>query len=47
MHLVAHDGNTQPPLFHAAMSSSLYQPPTLNFNDIVPEVNGSLFYSGT
>lgn len=38
MHLVAHGGNTQPPLFHAAMSSSLYQPPTFNFDDVVPEV---------
>ncbi|KAJ3568627.1 hypothetical protein NP233_g5589 [Leucocoprinus birnbaumii] len=36
-HIVANDGNTQPPLFHAAMTSSTYLPPQYAFNDRIPE----------
>jgi len=36
-HLVAHKGNTQPPLFHRAMTSSTFLPNQYNFNDPVPE----------
>ena len=37
-HIVAHGGNTQPPLFRAGMTSSTYLPFQYNFNDAVPEV---------
>ena len=37
-HLVAHGGNTQPPLFRAAMMSSTYLPSQYNYNDRIPEV---------
>lgn len=37
-HLVAHGGNTQPPLFHRAMTSSTFLPNQYNFDDKVPEV---------
>lgn len=36
-HLVAHGGNTQPPLFHQAMTSSTFLPNQYNFDDPVPE----------
>jgi len=36
-HLVAHGGNTQPPLFHRAMTSSTFLPNQYNFDDKVPE----------
>lgn len=37
--MVAHGGNTQPPLFRAGMTSSVFLPPQFKFNDEVPEVN--------
>ncbi|KAF5360983.1 hypothetical protein D9756_005140 [Leucocoprinus leucothites] len=36
-HVIANDGNTQPPLFRAAMTSSTYLPPQYAFNDRIPE----------
>ncbi|EIM89554.1 alpha/beta-hydrolase [Stereum hirsutum FP-91666 SS1] len=36
-HVVAHGGNTQPPLFRAAMMSSLFLPFQYEFNDTIPE----------
>ena len=36
--MVAHGGNTQPPLFRAGMTSSVFLPPQFKFNDEVPEV---------
>ncbi|KLO13411.1 alpha/beta-hydrolase [Schizopora paradoxa] len=36
-HLVAHKGNTQPPLFQRAMTSSTFLPSQYNFDDPVPE----------
>lgn len=40
-HLIAHRGNTQPPLFHAAMTSSTFLPSQYNYDDPVPEVSGA------
>jgi hypothetical protein len=37
-HLVAHGGNTQPPLFKSAMTSSTFLPSQYNYNDPIPEV---------
>jgi hypothetical protein len=37
-HLVAHGGNTQPPLFRFAMTSSMMLPSQYNYNDWIPEV---------
>lgn len=37
-HLVAQDGKTNPPLFRAGISSSLYLPPQYHFNDPIAEV---------
>lgn len=37
-HVVAHGGDTQPPLFRSAMMSSLFLPFQYNFNDTIPEV---------
>ena len=37
-HLVAHSGNTQPPLFKQAMSSSTFLPSQYNFDDPISEV---------
>ncbi|KAJ3568625.1 hypothetical protein NP233_g5590 [Leucocoprinus birnbaumii] len=36
-HVVANDGNTQPPLFRAAITSSSYLPSQYAFNDRIPE----------
>ncbi|KAI5119060.1 hypothetical protein M0805_001519 [Coniferiporia weirii] len=36
-HIVAHGGNTQPPLFRAGMTSSTFLPSQYNYNDAVPE----------
>ncbi|TFK73212.1 alpha/beta-hydrolase [Pluteus cervinus] len=36
-HIVAQDGKTNPPLFRAGISSSLYLPPQYNFNDPIAE----------
>lgn len=48
-HLIAHRGNTQPPLFHAVMTSSTFLPSQYNYDDPVPEVSRLLsvpFYHG-
>jgi carboxylesterase type B len=37
-HLVAHGGNTQPPLFRNAMTSSTFLPSQYNYNDPIPEM---------
>lgn len=37
-HMIAHGGNTQPPLFKGAISGSLYLPSQYHFNDHIPEV---------
>ncbi|KAI5117710.1 hypothetical protein M0805_003199 [Coniferiporia weirii] len=36
-HIVAHGGNTQPPLFRAGMTSSTFLPSQYDYNDAVPE----------
>ena len=36
--MVAHDGNTQPPLFRAALTSSTFLPSQYAYNDPIPEV---------
>ncbi|KIL64433.1 hypothetical protein M378DRAFT_11449 [Amanita muscaria Koide BX008] len=36
-HVIAHDGNTNPPLFRAAMISSSYLPPQYTYDHYVPE----------
>lgn len=42
--MVAHGGNTQPPLFRAGMTSSVFLPPQFKFNDEVPEVRNAVFH---
>ncbi|KAG2359504.1 Alpha/Beta hydrolase protein [Suillus spraguei] len=37
-HIVAHGGNTQPSLFRAAMTSSMFLTSQYNYNDRIPEV---------
>ncbi|KAH7908532.1 Alpha/Beta hydrolase protein [Hygrophoropsis aurantiaca] len=37
-HLVAHGGNTQPPLFRAAMTSSTFLPSQYGYNEQIPEM---------
>jgi hypothetical protein len=37
-HVVANGGNTQPPLFRAAMTSSTFFPSQYWYNDTIPEV---------
>ncbi|KAG1739930.1 Alpha/Beta hydrolase protein [Suillus paluster] len=46
-HLVAHGGNTQPPLFRAAMTSSTFLPSQYNYNDRIPEMLYSQVVDGT
>ncbi|KAH7888188.1 Alpha/Beta hydrolase protein [Phlebopus sp. FC_14] len=46
-HLVAHGGNTQPPLFRAAMTSSTFLPSQYDYNDSVPELLYSEVVNGT
>ncbi|KIJ61014.1 hypothetical protein HYDPIDRAFT_116533 [Hydnomerulius pinastri MD-312] len=46
-HLVAHGGNTQPPLFRAAMTSSTFLPSQYNYNDRIPELLYSEVVAGT
>jgi len=36
-HLVANNGNTEPPLFHAAISSSTFLPSQYWYNDTIPQ----------
>ncbi|KAF8554980.1 alpha/beta-hydrolase [Imleria badia] len=45
-HIVANGGNTQPPLFKTAMTSSTYLPPQYNYNDRIPELLYSKVVSG-
>ncbi|KAJ7149175.1 Alpha/Beta hydrolase protein [Mycena crocata] len=37
-HVVANGGKTKPPLFRAAMTSSVFLPPQYNYNDRIPEL---------
>ncbi|KAG1732237.1 Alpha/Beta hydrolase protein [Suillus paluster] len=46
-HLVAHGGNTQPPLFRAAMTSSTFLPSQYNYDDQIPEMLYSEVVDGT
>ncbi|KAJ8589766.1 alpha beta-hydrolase [Rhizopogon salebrosus TDB-379] len=46
-HLVAHGGNTQPPLFKAAMTSSTFLPSQYSYNDRIPEILYSEVVNGT
>ncbi|KAG1759067.1 Alpha/Beta hydrolase protein [Suillus occidentalis] len=46
-HLVAHGGNTQPPLFRSAMTSSAFLPSQYNYNDRIPEMLYSEVVNGT
>ena len=41
-HMLADGGNTQPPLFHAAIFSSLFVPSQYRYDDAVPEVRSLL-----
>jgi hypothetical protein len=43
-HMLADGGNTQPPLFHAVIFSSLFVPSQFRFDDPVPEVCWSREY---
>ncbi|KAG6372185.1 Alpha/Beta hydrolase protein [Boletus reticuloceps] len=45
-HIVANGGNTQPPLFHAAIVSSTYLPPQYYYNDRLPQVGHSCLVEG-
>ncbi|KAG1740867.1 Alpha/Beta hydrolase protein [Suillus paluster] len=46
-HLVAHGGNTQPPLFRGAMTSSTALPSQYNYDDRIPEMLYSQVIDGT
>ncbi|KAG2359255.1 Alpha/Beta hydrolase protein [Suillus spraguei] len=46
-HLVANGGNTQPPLFRSAMTSSTFLPSQYNYNDRIPEMLYSEAVNGT
>lgn len=46
-HIVAHGGNTQPPLFRIAMTSSTFLPSQYNYNDRIPELLYSEVVNGT
>ncbi|KAG1732243.1 Alpha/Beta hydrolase protein [Suillus paluster] len=46
-HLVAHGGNTQPPLFRAAITSSTFLPSQYNYHDRIPEMLYSEVVDGT
>ncbi|KAG2130975.1 Alpha/Beta hydrolase protein [Suillus bovinus] len=46
-HIVAHGGNTQPPLFKTAMTSSTFLPSQYNYNDRIPELLYSEVVNGT
>jgi carboxylesterase type B len=46
-HVVAHGGNTQPPLFRAAMTSSTFLSSQYNYNDRIPEILYSMVVNGT
>ena len=44
-HMVAHGGDTQPPLFKQAMTSSTFIPSQYHYNDLIPEVSWLSFCS--
>ncbi|KAG2139720.1 Alpha/Beta hydrolase protein [Suillus clintonianus] len=46
-HVVAHGGNTQPPLFRAVMTSSTFLNSQYNYNDRIPEMLYSMVVDGT
>ncbi|KAG2064949.1 alpha/beta-hydrolase [Suillus decipiens] len=46
-HIVAHGGNTQPPLFRAAMTSSMFLSSQYNYNDRIPEILYNMVVNGT
>ncbi|KIJ61015.1 hypothetical protein HYDPIDRAFT_177203 [Hydnomerulius pinastri MD-312] len=46
-HVVAHGGNTQPPLFRAAMTSSTFLPSQYQYNDRIPELLYGEVVNGT
>ncbi|KAG1875450.1 Alpha/Beta hydrolase protein [Suillus subalutaceus] len=46
-HVVAQGGNTQPPLFRAAMTSSTFMSSQYNYNDRIPEILYSMVVNGT
>jgi hypothetical protein len=39
-HVIANGGNTTPPLFRGAITSSIYLPSQYAYNDRIPEVRG-------
>lgn len=45
-HIVADGGNTQPPLFANAITSSTFLPSQYQYNDRVPQVRASLSHPG-
>ncbi|KAH7928320.1 alpha/beta-hydrolase [Leucogyrophana mollusca] len=47
-HIVAHEGNTQPPLFRAGITSSTFQPSQYYYNDRIPQMyyNETVTYTG-
>ncbi|KAG1729105.1 Alpha/Beta hydrolase protein [Suillus paluster] len=45
-HIFAHGGNTQPPLFKAAMTSSTYLPSQYNYNDRILEMLYNMVVNG-
>ena len=47
LHLLANGGNTQPPLFRAAITSSTFLPSLYPFNDRIPEVYISSLHSNS
>ncbi|KAG1856283.1 Alpha/Beta hydrolase protein [Suillus tomentosus] len=46
-HVVAHGGNTHPPLFRAAITSSTFFPSQYNYNDPIPELIHSTHSCGS
>ena len=43
-HIIAHGGQTEPPLFRAAMTSSTFLPFQYYYNDTIPEVKFLVHY---
>ncbi|KAG1740350.1 Alpha/Beta hydrolase protein [Suillus lakei] len=46
-HVVAHGGNTQPPLFRAVITSSTFLPSQYNYNDRIPKMLYNMVVNGT
>ena len=44
-HIVANGGNTQPPLFNAAITSSTFLPSQYYYNDRLPQVGAASSFS--